>query len=315
MSPTGTPRLAVALGCLVALAIVVAPAGAVEEPRDAPEDTSPPVVVYVGEEELNVSQVELTGGGTVGTEPTQFVGVAGDADGVPLSIGDPTAADFDDVETGAYDSEADADERAEFVVTRPEVTDLELRSERGVNVTGDTVDDLDTITVEAEYDFAEADRLDVTVESPDGIDLTPRGRITESPGSFTVDVRGERTGTFRVTVEGSELEDATRTVTVTLQPDGGGAATVTATETAAATTTGADTPTASPTATEAPPTATPPPTDSPTATARPTTATGSPTPTPRATTATSAPGGGFGVAVAVAALATLAVVAARSGRR
>lgn len=316
MSPTRTPRLAVALACLVALAVVATPVVAVEEPRDAPEDTSPPVVVYVGEEDLNVSRVELTGGGTVGTEPTQFVGVAGDADGVPLSIDDPTAADFNDVETGAYDSEADDDERPELTVTRPDVTDLELRSERGVNVTGDTVDDLDELTVEAEYDFAEADRLDVTVESPDGIDLTPRGRIIESPGSLTVDVRGEGTGTFRVTVEGSELEDATRTVTVTLQPDGDGAATETATATA--TTTEPGTQTASPTGTEPSPTATPTPTptptDSPTATARPTAVTETATPVPETTT-TAAPGDGFGVAVAVAAFAALAVAAARSRRR
>jgi hypothetical protein len=306
--PVRRAALAVALACLV----VAVPVAAVEEPRDAPEDTAPPVVVFAGEEDLDVSEVELTGGGRIGTDEAQLVGVSGDADGVPLRLSDPTAADFDDVETGAYDSTADADERPEVTVTRPDVTELVLRSERGVNVTGDTVDDLETLTVEAEYDFDEADRLDVTVENPDGLDLTPDGRITESPGSLTVDVGGEGAGTVRVTVEGSELEDATRTATVTV----GDEATRTRTRTQTRTRTASPTPTPTATATEFPPTptptSTPAPTESPTPTASPTpNPSDTPEPTP---TSTTAPGDGVGVVVAVAAL-VLAALAALVRRR
>jgi PGF-CTERM protein len=302
MSP---PRRALTLACLFALASLAVPVVAVDQPRDAPEDTDPPVVVYVGEEDLNVSTVELTGGGTVGMDETQFVGVAGDADGEVLTV-DPTAADFRFATPGAYDSEADADERPELTVTDPDVTDLVLRNERGVNVTGDTVDDLDSLTVEAEYDFAEADRLDVTVETPGGLDLTPNGRITESPGSLTVDVRNEGTGTFQVTVEGSELEDASRTATVTVGRDDG----TTRTRTDTRTTTTTRTATASPTPT-ATPTSTPTGTASPTVTPTPTpTGTASPTVTPTPTLTTD-DGDGFGATVAVTALAAAVALARR----
>ena len=300
-------RHALVLACLVVLVALAVPVAAVDEPRDAPEDTSPPVVVYLGEEDLDVSRVQLTGGGTVGTDAAQFVGVAGDADGVPLTVSDPTAADFDGVETGGYDSEADADERAEITVTEPDVTDLVLRSERGVNVTGDTVDDLDAITVEAEYDFAAADRLDVTVENPQGLDLTPDGRITESPGSFTVETRGEPTGTFRVTVAGSELEDASRTATVTVGRERTRTRTQTATRTRTATATRTASPTA--TATAFPPTPTP--ADSPVPTASPTPSPAS-SPTASETPAPTAGGGdGFGVIAALAALAAAVGLARR----
>jgi hypothetical protein len=301
----------------VALAVVVvvaasAPALAVSEPRDEPQDTTPLVVVYVGET-LDVSTVEQTGGGTVGAGAVTFVGVGGDAEGHTERAADATAVDFDYFRTGTYD--VDGDGEAEFTVVEPEVRDLVLRDERGVNVTGDTVDDVETLTVRARYNFDEADRLDVVVRNPDGVeiqnDVTDSPRITESDGTVDLDMRNEPRGTYRITVEGSELDEARRTVTLTI-----GRRTRTPRPTPTATATPTPTATATPTPTA---TATPPPT--PTAATTPTpsstrTATPTPTPTPTVTRTpspnrTTGTSPGFDAVVAVVAVLGFALVARR----
>jgi hypothetical protein len=298
---------------VLVLAFALVPATALEEPRDQPADTDPPVVVYVGEEDLDISAVRLSGGGRFGTERVRLFGVGGEAAGVPLTIDDPTAADFDDVPVGGYDAVADDDRIIDVSVNRPRVTDLELRSERRVDVTNGTVDDLERLTVTAEYNFDEADRLDVTVEEPGGVDITDEAssdpRITASGGAVVLDISRAEPGTYRIVVEGSELDDASRTATVTVgeRRTGEPPATATATATSAATTTATPTPTA--TATETPtPTATPTlsPTTTPTATA-----TSSPTAT---RTPTTGAGAGFESGVAVVALCAVAFrLAHRSG--
>jgi hypothetical protein len=280
----------------VAVALVVATAAgvavAVEEPRDEPADTTPPVRVYVSET-LDISNVELTGGGTVGTDTTTFVSVAGDE---VFSVA-PESADFDGVAPGSYDAESDDDDEAELTVVTPRITEFEVRNERGIDIEGDTVEasDFEEVTITAAYNFAEADRLDVTLESPDGTDLAGDRRITESGGSLTVDTSGADPGTYRIEVEGSNIEDGSRTATVTVA--GGATAT----------------PTATPTPTPTPPTtATPTPTPTPPTTATPTpavTTTATATPTPAGTT-TEAPGTGFGVVVGLAALTALTVAGA-----
>lgn len=284
---------------LVGLGPGAATVAAVEEPRERPGDTSPPVRVYVGET-LNVSGVELTGGGTIGTDTTTFVSTTGDE---VFSVNPPNA-DFGGVESGSYDAQSDDDSRPELTVVRPRITDLDVTNERGVNVSGRTVEagDLEEITVAAEYNFEEADRLDVDVESPEGLDLAGNGRITTSGGSLTVDTGDTPPGTYRITVEGSDIEEGSRTVTVTVS----GAETETATATA--TTTGTATETNTPTGTDTPTVTA---TETPTVTATEATPpTASPTATPVETT-TEGGGPGFGVAVALLALASVAAVLGR----
>ena len=298
-SPSGSRTVLV---CTIAGLILVGSVGlavAVDEPRDAPADTSPPVTVYVSES-LDISSVQLTGGGTLGTGEKTFVATSGNG---AFSVFAEDAS-FDGVDPGSYDSDADGDDRADLLVVRPRITDLEVRNERGVDVAGDTVDadDFEEVRITAEYNFAEADRLDVTVESPEDVDLAGNRRITESGGTVTVDTSGAVRGTYRITVEGSDVDDGSRTVEVTV----GGGRTATATATATATST--------PTATA---TSTPEPTPTPTATA---TSTPEPTPTPTATdaptatrtpTATESSGDGFAPVGAVVALLTVAGVARR----
>jgi PGF-CTERM protein len=295
------PVLAVAL--VAALAVAPGLAAAVEEPRERPADTEPPVRVYVSET-LNVSAVELTGGGTVGTEQTTFVRSTGD----DIITVDPTDADFDDVRPGRYYAQRDSDEAAELVVVRPRVTEFEVRNDRGVTVGGRTVDreEFRTVTVTAEYNFDEADRLDVEVLDPSGLDLAGDRAITASGGSLTVDTGDTAAGTYRIVVEGSNVEDGRATTTVTVR--GGETETDTATPTATSTPTETRTGTRTPTGTATAERTT---TVDETASPGPTVTTTAPTPTPAEPTTGDAPG--FGPFVALVALVGVAAAAGRRG--
>ncbi|WP_318569365.1 hypothetical protein [Salinigranum marinum] len=296
----------------VVLLVVSGVAGAVAAPRGQPVDTEPPVRVFVGET-LNVSAVELTGGGTVGPGSVTLVGVAGDADGTIEDLGESTDADFAGLPTGAYDVQVDGDDRADFSVVEPRVTEVVVRNQNGANVTNGWEPTGERLTVTVEYNFDAADRLDLTVDSPDGLDVTSAvasgDRFTTSGDSVTLDLSDEPEGTFRITVEGSDLEDATQTVTVRTGPR----RTATPLPPAEPST---DTPTATPTtptptetATDSPtptPTTTPTPTETatPTTTATPT-ETASPTASPTTSTATP----GFGPLVVLGALIALLALA------
>jgi cell division septation protein DedD len=295
----------------VVLLVVSGVAGAVAAPRGQPADTDPPVRVFVGET-LDVSAVALTGGGTVGPGPVTLVGVAGDADGTVEDLGESTDADFAGVPTGAYDVQTDGDDRADFSVVEPRVTEVVVRNQNGANVTNGWEPTGERLTVTVEYNFDEADRLDLTVDSPDGLDVTSAvasgDRLTASGDSVTLDLSDEPEGTFRITVEGSDLEDATQTVTVRTGPRRTAtplppAEPSTDTPTATATPTEAPTPTETPTSTE---TVTATPTPAETATATPT-PTETATPTASPTTSTATPGfGPLAVLGALIALVTLA---------
>jgi len=161
MSSTARPTVILVV-CLTVLAAATGAVVAVDEPRDEPADTSPPVRVYVSET-LDISDAELTGGGTIGTESTTFLPVG---DQGAFSV-DPENADFDGVEPGSYYAERDSDDEADIVVVRPRITDFDVRNERGVDIAGDTVEasDFEEVTITVEYNFAEADRLEVDVEN------------------------------------------------------------------------------------------------------------------------------------------------------
>lgn len=304
---------------LVTLTLLVlsSAATAVSSPRSQPADTAPPVRVFVGET-LDVSSVQLTGGGTVGSGSATLVGVSGDADGLTERLDDPTDADFGGFETGGYDVTTDDDDRPELFVSEPRVGVVVVRNQNGANVTNGWEPTGESLTVTAEYNFDEADRLDLTVRGPDGLDITDRvassDRITTSEGSVTLDLSEEDEGTFRITFEGSDLDSATRAVTVRTGPRRTATPaptttrtpppeTPTQTATPTATVTGPLTPTPSETPTERP-TQTATPTESPTATPSPT---ASPTPF-EGTTVTSTPGFQVGVALVAWVVAAVASV-------
>jgi len=280
---------AVALVVLAAGAVAL-PVVAVSEPRDAPADTQPPVRVYVSETP-DISSVQLSGDGTVGTEQTTFTAVGGSGS---FTV-DPTNASFDGVPVGAYYAESDSDVRADLTVVRPQVYSIVLRDDNQQDVTGRSTDpaNLDRLTIRARYSFAAADRLDVSVVDPAGAEVAT-ARLTENDQQITVDIPDPTPGIYRVTVAGSNIEDGTRTVTVRVRGQ-----VATAAPTATSTATATPKPTSTPTATA---TATPMPEPTPTATPEPTS-----TATPTAGT-TADDGPGFGVVVALLSLVAVALL-------
>ncbi|SDZ84526.1 PGF-CTERM protein [Haloplanus vescus] len=292
----------------VVLALVVSAAGvgvALDDSRDAPSDTSSPVRVYVSES-LDISDAQLSGGGTVGTEQTTFVSASGD----DVFTVDPEDADFDGISPGSYDAESDNDSRADLRVIQPRISDFDVRNERGVDIAGDTVSatDFEEVRLTVEYNFADADYLEVTVETPGGVDLAGNRRITSSGGSVTIDTSGAEAGTYRISVEGGDIEAGAASTTVTVAGGAESTATPKPTATPRPTATATERPTPEPTATAtATSTATPTPTPEPTATA-----TVTPTATATATpTTTTSDGPGFGPVVAVVALVGAALAAIR----
>ena len=133
---------------------VALPVVAVSEPRDEPAATNPPIQVYASET-LDISSARLSGGGTIGNASTTFVAVGG---GESFTV-DPPNADFDGVSPGAYYAENDSDVRADVRVVRPDVSTLELRDERSVDVTDGRTnpENLNRLTILARYNFDDAD--------------------------------------------------------------------------------------------------------------------------------------------------------------
>lgn len=289
-----------ALGVCLLLGLAVGGGLAADEPRDAPANTSPPVRVYVSES-LDISGVQLTGGGTVGTGPTTFVSTGGDE---TLRVDDPTDADFDAVEPASYYVERENDTSPELNVVRPRITEFEVTNGRGVKIGGKDVSEgaFEEVTVTAEYNFPEADRLEVSIEGPDGLDYAGSRAITESGGSVTVDTSDAPPGEYVISVEGSDIEDGAASTRVTVGSRQTPTPTPTPTQTATPTTTPTSTPTPTPTPTQ---TATATPTTTPTSTP---TATATPTATP---TSTASDGPGLGVGAALLALAGATAALAR----
>lgn len=289
---------------VIGLLAVTGSSAAVPAPRDQPADTTPPVRVFVGET-LNISAVELSGGGTIGTDSVTLVGVGGDADGELHELSDPTTADFADVPPGTYYVDGDTDNEIDIVVTEPHVTSLTITNQNGANVTNDWEPTGEDLTVTAEYNFEAADRLDVSVRDSSGLDITgevaTNDRITTSGGAIHLDLSSEPDGTYRITATGSTLEDASQTVTVRTGPRET-ATTPAPTSTTALTTASPHTTTTQLTTTTTPAVSTAEPTE----TATPTATTSVPaSPTQTTTTSTSTPG--FGL------LVTLVVVLAAAG--
>jgi PGF-CTERM protein len=277
---------------VLAVGAVALPVVAVNEPRDAPADTQPPVRVYVSET-LDISSVQLSGGGTVGTEETTFTAVGG---GESFTV-DPTNANFDGVPVGSYYAESDRDIRADLTVVRPQVYSIVLRDDNQQDVTGRSTDlaNLDRLTIRARYSFADADRLEISVVDPSGSEVAT-ARITENDQQITVTIPDPTPGTYSVTASGSNIEAGNRTVTVRVRDQ---VTTAAPTATATTTATAASTPTATPE-----PTATATATPEPTATATP-----EPTSTATPTAGTTADDGpGFGVVAAVLAVLAVALL-------
>ena len=183
-----------------------------------------PITVYQGES-VDFSGVDSTDGttasGTVG-----LTGTAGDADGTFLSDS-ASNFDFGDAETGAYSY--DNDDNADVFVREPTVSDVTLyrgSDDTGADITdGSVTTDTDDITVQADFNFDDAEGVEVTVEDEDNVDitnsLTGSNTIATDGGTLTLSgISSLDAGQYNVTVEGEDsLDSASRQVSFTVRSD------------------------------------------------------------------------------------------------
>ncbi|WP_318567299.1 PGF-CTERM sorting domain-containing protein [Salinigranum marinum] len=186
---------------------------------------------YLGE-----SGVDLRGvsgiSGAAGDSVTLY-GVAGEADGSTASVSDLTNADIsedNDFTTGGY-STASGDDTVELSVIEPRVTDATIyrgSDDSGADVTdGSILTSDDTITVEGEFNFENAEALDITIEDEDGLEVqttltaSPGDQITTSGGDVTfTGLTDLDTGEYTVTLEGEDdLDSASRSATFSIRDE------------------------------------------------------------------------------------------------
>ncbi|RKS75849.1 major cell surface glycoprotein (TIGR04216 family) [Haloarcula quadrata] len=204
-------------------------------PRGAGEyDTStsvgevgPGATVFQGEEDLT---------GTFGPDNVELAALqksSGDNEGILLEQPIPQ-----DQPTGAYTADGNSGS-AGVVLQTPRVTDVEVQNNDGGDVTGSVLQaSSDSAFVRVDYNYQNAEDLEITVEDEDGLDVTEEivTGSTElndesdagagSPGDFDVgyvlDTQDVDEGEYTITVAGVEdldFGDASETVTVNITSD------------------------------------------------------------------------------------------------
>jgi major cell surface glycoprotein (TIGR04216 family) len=118
-------------------------------------------VVFQGEEDLNF--VNAAGNAV---DAAQLIGVAGNAEGQPLESPIPR-----DQPRGQYALNGQADQSGVTVQT-PRVTDLDVRNERGIDVSGSSVQEDEILLVEADWNFQTAEDLELIVRDENGNEVT-----------------------------------------------------------------------------------------------------------------------------------------------
>ena len=145
-------------------------------------------VVFQGEEDIN-----FLGEDGSPIDVSQLTGVSGDAEGIPLEEPIPR-----DQERGQYTLTGSGD-AAGVVVQTPRVTELEVLNERGVDVEGSTVQEDETLLVSAEWNFEEAEDLELVVRNADGDEIT--GEVLASGGALSEQQVAELTGPYAANPE------------------------------------------------------------------------------------------------------------------
>jgi major cell surface glycoprotein (TIGR04216 family) len=151
-------------------------------PNQVVVDDSKPVV-FQGEDD-----VEFVDGNGEQVNPSQLVGVSGDAEGQPLELPIPQ-----NQATGQYAFNGNAEQPGVTVQT-PRVTDLELVNERGVDVEGSAVQEEETLLVRAEWNFQQAEDLELVVRDGNGNDVT--GDVLAEPGDLSESQMQELSGPY-----------------------------------------------------------------------------------------------------------------------
>lgn len=203
---------------------------------DADTDSETPVAVFVGET-LNVSSVKLNNrSDTIGTGDVTLRDVD-EAGAITESI-NGSSADFTDVEPGAYS--ADDNASAELLVQQPRISELSLFESKKENneIVSGRIDGSSTVFLNAEWNFDQADKLELTVRDESGLDVreevvrpaesesasgvvnatVAEGNVAESGQDVALNFSEVPAGEYVISASGSEF-GPTASVTVTLVRD------------------------------------------------------------------------------------------------
>lgn len=219
MTGTNDKLRALVLAALMVSSVfagTIAFAGTASAENDFAGNTAP-VTVYLGDEDVDLSQVpDLT---------TSFVGVAGEADGGIASVSNLNSADItttNGFEQGGYSNQSDGDLLVS--VQEPSIYDLTLETSNGADVTNSTItNNQDTLNVTAEWNFARYENVTITVEDEAGLEVQDQlGTDLELETSNDVATLTGLTdldaGEYTLTVEGEDdLDGTTRSVTFTVR--------------------------------------------------------------------------------------------------
>jgi hypothetical protein len=214
------PTVATLLVCVCCLAAFAGTSGALAEPRTGLGNATAPVVVFQGER-LDVSEVRQTATGEpIGTGSVAFEGLFGDAEGDFRSVSDATRVDFEDFQTGGYDT--DGDDRLDFSVQTPVVREVVVTTQSGADVTNGRIPEDTPVNISVRFNFDAADRVEVTVIDPDGLDVTNEvigpdaaNHVTDNGGSVRALFEDQPEGTYEIQVEAGDLDvELTETVVV-----------------------------------------------------------------------------------------------------
>ena len=183
-------------------------------------------VIFQGEEDI-----QLRDGSGNPLAAAAFERASGDNAGIPLSIPVDT-----DQTLGEYKN------RAGFsvTVTTPRITEFEINNDDGQDVSGGILGADQNATVNIEFNFADSERIDLTIEDSNGVDVTNEltsanttinasvannvPEVDNTAGSVTIpiDLSNVDVAEYTFTVEGDEdLEfgEATQSTTVRIAGD------------------------------------------------------------------------------------------------
>ena len=170
-----------------------------------------------------------------GIEVDSVTGASGDAEGQVVSLpipSDQTVGRYSADGTETFDSG-----NYDITIDTPRVTDFEVQNQNGADISGGSVSQSDAdLKVGADYNFENAEALEINVDDADGLSITddvvvgsqaknplnsPPNPLPSFDVGYTVDLQDQDAGTYTITVEGDDDLDfggeavSTTTVDVT----------------------------------------------------------------------------------------------------
>jgi len=179
-------------------------------------DVSTGATVFQGEDDIQF--VDENGNDV---SATSLERASGADEGVPLAMPIP-----EDQSTGSYDlnGPAEGDNGLRVTVQSPSVTELEVQNNAESDVSGGILNtNQDDAAVYVEYNYENAEDIELIVENEDGLDVTDEivdGQQTRNgDGRIDINPNAVDAGDYTFTVEGVDdldFGDATETVSVTI---------------------------------------------------------------------------------------------------